>query len=62
MAAHLECSGQNKNAYRIMVGRASRTDQLRRRKSRWENNIKMDLRETVWMVKDSVHLGQNRGK
>jgi len=43
-------------------GNASRTDQLRRRKSRWDNDIKIDLKETVWMVMDRIDMGQNGGK
>jgi hypothetical protein len=36
----------------------SRRDQLGRR----EYNINSDLKETVWVVVDSIHLGQNGGK
>jgi hypothetical protein len=33
------------------------SEDLRRR---WEDNIRMDLRETVWKVADWIHLAQDR--
>jgi len=29
---------------------------------RWEDNIRMDLRETGWEGVDWIHLGQDRGQ
>jgi hypothetical protein len=37
--------GAKKNAYRISVGKPDGKRPLRRIRRRWENNIKMDLRE-----------------
>jgi hypothetical protein len=31
---------------------------LGRRRRRWEDNIKMDLRETEWCDMDSIHVAQ----
>jgi hypothetical protein len=31
-----------------------------RPRSRWEDNIKMDLREIGWLIADSVDLDQDR--
>jgi hypothetical protein len=39
---------QNRNAYRILVGKPERKRPLGRRSHRWVNNIKMDLREIGW--------------
>jgi hypothetical protein len=39
---------EKKNAYRILVGKPERKRQLGRPSSRWEDNIKMDLREMGW--------------
>jgi hypothetical protein len=36
---------EKKNAYRILVGNSEGTKPLGRPRCRWEDNIKMDLRE-----------------
>jgi hypothetical protein len=36
------------NAYRVLVGHPEGKRPLGRYRSLWENNIKMDLRETGW--------------
>jgi hypothetical protein len=36
---------ENRNAYRILVGKPEGKRPLGRPKHRWENNIRMDLRE-----------------
>jgi hypothetical protein len=41
-AGHVACTGEKSNAYRILVGRPEGKRPLRRR---WNDNIKMDLRE-----------------
>jgi hypothetical protein len=42
--------GEKRNSYRLLVGKSEGKRLLRRLKSRWENNIKMNLRydEVVW--------------
>jgi hypothetical protein len=40
--------GENKNAYRILVGKPKGKRPLGRPRPRWESNIKMDLREIGW--------------
>ena len=40
--------GDRRGAYRILVGKPERRIPLARRKRKWENNIKMDLREAGW--------------
>jgi hypothetical protein len=40
-----------KSAYKILVGKPRR---------RWEDNIRMDLRETGWEDVDWIHLVQDR--
>jgi hypothetical protein len=39
--------GKGKGVYRILVGRPERKRSLGRPKRRWEDNIKMELRERV---------------
>jgi hypothetical protein len=41
---HVTCIGEVKNVYRVLVGKRS----LERQRHRWEDGIKMDLREIGW--------------
>jgi hypothetical protein len=38
--------GEMRNAYKILVGKPEGKGTLGRHRRRWEDNIKMDLRET----------------
>jgi hypothetical protein len=49
-------NGENMNAYRISVGKARRKKTLGRPRSRWVDNIKMDLREIGWGGMDCIDL------
>jgi len=40
---HVECMGDRRGAYRVLVGRLDRKRPLVRSRSRWEKNIKLDL-------------------
>jgi hypothetical protein len=40
--------GEKRIAYRILVGKPEGKRPLVRPRRRWEDNIKMDLREIVW--------------
>jgi hypothetical protein len=48
-----------KNAYRILVGKPHGKRPLRRTRRRWDDNIKMDLREIRWGGMDWIHLVQD---
>jgi hypothetical protein len=37
--------GEGRNVYRVLVGKPERKTPLERPRRRWENGIKMDLRE-----------------
>jgi hypothetical protein len=52
--------GDMRNAYNILVGKHEGKRLLRRSRHRWEDNIRMDLRETGWQDVDWMHLDQNR--
>jgi hypothetical protein len=47
------------NAYRVLVENPEEKRQLGRRRHRWEDNIKMDLRERVWGDRDWVDVTQD---
>ena len=44
-AGHVAHMEQSRNAYRVLVGKPEGKRPLRRTRCRWEDNIKMDLRE-----------------
>jgi hypothetical protein len=56
------CSTNRKkrNAYRILVGKPQGKRPLGRRRHRWVDNIKMDLREIEWNGMDWIDLAQDR--
>jgi hypothetical protein len=39
---------QMRNAYKILVGKPGGKRKLQKLRRRWNNNIKMDLKETGW--------------
>jgi hypothetical protein len=45
-----------KNAHRVLVGKPEGKRPLVRPKRRWEDNVRMDLRETGWNGMDWIHL------
>jgi hypothetical protein len=47
--------GEKRNAY----GKSIRKEQLGRPRRRWEDNIKMDLREIGWDDMDWIDLAQD---
>jgi hypothetical protein len=53
-----ECStnGEKRNAYRILAGKPEGKRPLGRPRRRWEDNIKMDLREIEWGGMDWIDL------
>jgi hypothetical protein len=53
-------NGEKRDAYRILVGKSEVKRPLGRRRRRWVDNIKMDLREMGWDGVDWVDLAQDR--
>jgi hypothetical protein len=51
-----------RSAYNILVGKPEGRRPLGRPRSRWEDNIKMDLREIGFGDVDWIHLGQDRDR
>jgi hypothetical protein len=53
-------NGAKKNAYMILVGTPEGKRPLGRPRHRWEDNIRMDLREIGWGGIDWIDLAQDR--
>jgi hypothetical protein len=49
--------GEKRSAFRIMVGKPEGKRPLGRPRRKWEDNIKMDLREIGWGGMDSINVG-----
>jgi hypothetical protein len=52
--------GEEKNAYRILVRKPKGKRPIGRPRRKWEDNIRMDLREIGWGGINWVHLAQDR--
>jgi hypothetical protein len=57
---HIACTGETRNAYKVLVGKCEVKRPCRRPRHRWEGNIKMDLRDIGWEGVDWIHLAQDR--
>jgi hypothetical protein len=57
---HVAQMGENMNAYRILVGKPEGRRTLGKPRRRWEDNIKMDLREIGWDDMDWIDLAEDR--
>jgi hypothetical protein len=53
---------ERRGVYRILVGRPEGRRPLGRLRRRWEDNIKMDLREVGWEGMDWIELIQDRDR
>jgi hypothetical protein len=51
-----------RNAHNASVGKPERKRLLGRPKRRWEDNIKMDFRETERKCMNCMHLAQDRNQ
>jgi hypothetical protein len=52
--------GEKRNDYRILVGKPEGKRPLERPRRRWEDNIRMDLREIGWGCMDWIDQTQDR--
>ncbi|KAJ4439155.1 hypothetical protein ANN_15112 [Periplaneta americana] len=59
-AGHVARMGESRNAYRVLVGRPEGKRPLGRPRRRWEDSIKMDLREVGYDGRDWINLAQDR--
>jgi len=61
-ARHVARIGEGRCLYRILVGKPEGKRLLGRPRRRWEDNIKMDLREVGCEGMDWIELAQDRDK
>jgi len=61
-AGHVERMGKGRAVYRVLVGKPEGKRPLGRPRHRWEDNIKMDLREVRWGCGDWMELAQDRNR
>jgi hypothetical protein len=52
---HVACTGEKRNAYRVLVGKSEGKRPLGRSRHRWKDKIKMG-----WDGMDQIHLTQDR--
>jgi hypothetical protein len=55
-------NGEKRNAYKIFVRKAEGKRPLGRTRRRWEDNIRLDLREIGWGVMDWIDQAQDRDR
>jgi hypothetical protein len=59
-AGHVACMGAGSGVYRVFVGRPDDKRPLGRRRRRWEDNIKLDLRYIEIDGANWIRLAQDR--
>jgi hypothetical protein len=59
-AGHVARTGERRGVYRVVVGRPECKRPLGRPRRRWEDNVKLDLREIGIDGADWIQLAQDR--
>jgi hypothetical protein len=59
-AGHVARMREKRNAYRILVGKPEGRRPLGKPRRRWEDNIRINLRETGWGGMDWTDLAQDQ--
>jgi hypothetical protein len=59
-AGHVACMGEGRSVYSVLVGRPEGKRPLGRPRHRWEDNIKIDLRELGIDGANWIQLAQDR--
>jgi hypothetical protein len=54
--------GEERNVYKVLVGKPEGKRPLGRPRRRWEDGIRMDLMEIDWMGVDWIRLPQDRDR
>jgi hypothetical protein len=58
---HVACMGMEIKVYRVLVGKPEGKNALGRPRRRWNNGLKIDLKEISWEGVECIHLAQDRG-
>jgi hypothetical protein len=58
-AVHVARTGEEMNVYRVSMGKPEGKIPLGRPRRRWEDGIRMDLREIRWGSVDWIQLAQD---
>jgi hypothetical protein len=59
-AGHVARVGEKRNVYKVLKGNAEGKIPLGRPRRRWEDSMRMNLRETVWGSVEWIQLAQDR--
>ena len=59
-AGHVACVEQSRNEYRVQLGKPEGKRPLGRLRHRWEDNVKMNLREVGCDPGDWIELSEHR--
>jgi hypothetical protein len=59
---HVARMGEERKVHKVLVGNPEGKRLLGKPKSRWEDGIKMDLKQTGWESVEWIHLAQDRGR
>jgi hypothetical protein len=54
--------GEERNVYKVLMGNPEGNRPLGRPRRRWEDGIRMDLKETGWGSVEWIQLVQDRGR
>jgi hypothetical protein len=57
---HVARMGKERNVYRVWMGKPEGKRPLERPRHRWEDGIRMDLREMGWKSVDWIQMAQDR--
>jgi hypothetical protein len=61
-AGHVACMGEERKVYKVLVGKPKEKRALERPRHRWEDGIRMDLRETGLGTVYWIRLAQERDR
>jgi hypothetical protein len=59
---HVACMGEERKLYTVLVGNSEGKKSFGRPGRRWEDGIRIDLRETCWGSVEWIRLAQDRGR
>jgi hypothetical protein len=59
---HVTRMGEERNVYKVLIGKPEGKRPLRRPRRRWEDGIRMDFRKIGWGSVDWIQLAQDRDR